>query len=504
MLSDRDALFAAICANPEEDTPRLMFADWLEEQGDKASATRAEFIRLQCELAQLADDASDSQPVYEFLRDRDWVTRPSADWTKIDDGIHRRIALTMRAEDLLKRHGDAWLPKLPKKCKVQWVGFHRGFAQRARLGDVSKLKLFASQLRECTPAVTLEANEFTSEVVEQLGDAGLLGWIGGLDLSGECAPGLREFGHSPHAARVRELTIRGYSDSGDFASALAESPHWTGLRTLDLSESHVTAGQAETLFRAKNLRSLNRLHVRGFGDWNADTLRTFATGGFTELVSLRFGSCGLDDAAELLANCPAHSRLRMLDLPHNAVTGRGVTALLTSPHLANVSFLGLEGNPCTGVDAKKLAKAAPGGLRMLHAHGCRFNTKDVRALARCPRLRTLWYLDLDENNLGSAAVRELVRGFKDWCPPIVWLTFNRIDDRGAELLANWKAASALRVLHLKYNPAITDAGVRKLLDSPNLANLDGLGVSKASEQGSGANEETTARMKARFRHDIHY
>ena len=108
MLSDRDALLAAIRANPEEDTPRLMFADWLDELGGEANQARAEFIRLQCELAQLADDGSDSQPVYEFLCDRDWITRPSADWTKIDDGIHRRVALTVRAKDLLRRHGAAW------------------------------------------------------------------------------------------------------------------------------------------------------------------------------------------------------------------------------------------------------------------------------------------------------------------------------------------------------------------------------------------------------------
>src|SRR5262245_34845244 len=106
MLSDRDALLAAIRANPEDDTPRLMFADWLDEQGDAASVTRAEFIRLQCELARLDDDSSDSHAVYEFLRDRDYVTRPSADWTKIDNGILRRIALTMRARDLLTRHGE--------------------------------------------------------------------------------------------------------------------------------------------------------------------------------------------------------------------------------------------------------------------------------------------------------------------------------------------------------------------------------------------------------------
>jgi uncharacterized protein (TIGR02996 family) len=38
----------AICAAPDDDTPRLAFADWLEEQGE---AERAEFIRVQVEIA---------------------------------------------------------------------------------------------------------------------------------------------------------------------------------------------------------------------------------------------------------------------------------------------------------------------------------------------------------------------------------------------------------------------------------------------------------------------
>ncbi|MBY0457976.1 MAG: TIGR02996 domain-containing protein, partial [Gemmataceae bacterium] len=33
-MTDRDALLAAICANPAEDTPRLAFADWLDEHAD--------------------------------------------------------------------------------------------------------------------------------------------------------------------------------------------------------------------------------------------------------------------------------------------------------------------------------------------------------------------------------------------------------------------------------------------------------------------------------------
>ena len=46
-MTDRDALLAAITANPDEDTPRLIYADWLQENGEP---DRAEFIRLQCRL----------------------------------------------------------------------------------------------------------------------------------------------------------------------------------------------------------------------------------------------------------------------------------------------------------------------------------------------------------------------------------------------------------------------------------------------------------------------
>jgi uncharacterized protein (TIGR02996 family) len=39
-----------IVAHPEDDTPRLIYADWLEDHGDP---DRAAFIRVQCALARL-------------------------------------------------------------------------------------------------------------------------------------------------------------------------------------------------------------------------------------------------------------------------------------------------------------------------------------------------------------------------------------------------------------------------------------------------------------------
>ena len=44
------AFLADIRAHPDDDAPRLIYADWLEETGGPTEAVRAEFIRLQCAL----------------------------------------------------------------------------------------------------------------------------------------------------------------------------------------------------------------------------------------------------------------------------------------------------------------------------------------------------------------------------------------------------------------------------------------------------------------------
>lgn len=49
-MPDRDAFIRTILDSPDDDGPRLVYADWLEECGE---TDRAEFIRVQCELAKL-------------------------------------------------------------------------------------------------------------------------------------------------------------------------------------------------------------------------------------------------------------------------------------------------------------------------------------------------------------------------------------------------------------------------------------------------------------------
>jgi uncharacterized protein (TIGR02996 family) len=59
------AFLEAVLANPDDDAPRLIFADWLEERGQ---AARAEFIRLQIRLAQTPEHDRFYQEIYPRQR----------------------------------------------------------------------------------------------------------------------------------------------------------------------------------------------------------------------------------------------------------------------------------------------------------------------------------------------------------------------------------------------------------------------------------------------------
>jgi uncharacterized protein (TIGR02996 family) len=62
---DEAAFLAAIRAAPGDPTPRLIYADWLDDRGDP----RAEFVRLQHQLA----EALDRLQRLRSALDREWV-----------------------------------------------------------------------------------------------------------------------------------------------------------------------------------------------------------------------------------------------------------------------------------------------------------------------------------------------------------------------------------------------------------------------------------------------
>lgn len=95
------AFLKAIIESPDDDTPRLVAADWLDEHGE---AERAEFIRVQCELAKRGDSNRCTLSVAEGWEPRDG--HPSLAQQKFDDETR---ALRRRERELLARHNEEWL-----------------------------------------------------------------------------------------------------------------------------------------------------------------------------------------------------------------------------------------------------------------------------------------------------------------------------------------------------------------------------------------------------------
>jgi uncharacterized protein (TIGR02996 family) len=60
-----DHLLASILAAPDDDAPRLVYADWLDERGEPGDADYAAFIRCQIELARVP--VCDSDPPCKLL-----------------------------------------------------------------------------------------------------------------------------------------------------------------------------------------------------------------------------------------------------------------------------------------------------------------------------------------------------------------------------------------------------------------------------------------------------
>ncbi len=83
------SLLAAVIDNPTDDDLRLVFADWLEENGEE---DRGAFIRVQIELAQGPRSYREC-----------WKNQP-----KIDAEVRRMDGLRRREQELQELHGDTW------------------------------------------------------------------------------------------------------------------------------------------------------------------------------------------------------------------------------------------------------------------------------------------------------------------------------------------------------------------------------------------------------------
>lgn len=109
-MTDGNALLAAILANPDEDTPRLVYADWLQENGQDE---RAEFIRVQCERARTVSDCG-----AHLARNGNWLCR----------------SMGCGYCPLMRREFDLWLSLPLKSVQDMVLCVPIGFAYRLEHG----------------------------------------------------------------------------------------------------------------------------------------------------------------------------------------------------------------------------------------------------------------------------------------------------------------------------------------------------------------------------------
>lgn len=412
-MSGEEAFLQAILEAPEDDTPRLVFADWLEDHG---SPQRAEFIRVQCRLAELDED-----------------------------DLQRR-GLRRREYELLAEHWGEWAGPLVGRVR-RWQ-FRRGFIEQVKaypeqffkearwlfgFAPVRELHLKRPTLDDVRALVASRQVRHLARLRldhAKLGDAGVELLAG--------APNLRGLTHlSLRFTQIKQAGLR----------ALVTSPHLASLRSLDVTANDLKAVDFEAFVTSCRLPALDELQWSGrLGPGAIRELTSSPLAGQLKSLYLREARIG-PEGLRLLAEAPALARLESLTLEMAEDVAAGMGALAGSPLLGRLTTLHLSAAGLTDDSARELAGAGGGALRHLSLRHSRIGPDGATALAGSPLCTSLTRLHLSGN-------------------PIA--------DRGAKALAsaNWPA---LRSLEL-YGCQFAWRGAKSLLAAPWLGQLSHLGV----------------------------
>src|SRR2546430_1459649 len=135
-MAEQDDLLQAVLDNPDDDTPRLAYANWCDRQSDEPTKARGEFIRVQIEIA---------------LMDTSAVNQGAA-----SDLEHRASALS-------NSYGSAWAG--PLVALVDHYAFDRGFVEIVTLSARAFLD-HAPQLFTLAPIQHLNLTNVTEAADE--------------------------------------------------------------------------------------------------------------------------------------------------------------------------------------------------------------------------------------------------------------------------------------------------------------------------------------------------
>jgi uncharacterized protein (TIGR02996 family) len=486
-MSDEPALLSAIIAHPDEDTPRLAYADWLDEHD---APLQAAFIRTQCRLA----SCSAADPDYPDL-------------------LERHAELVVQFGPLVKQT----VPELPPgfaydEDLANPETFRRGFLHtvRDRWGerysspsdeDIQLICTGLAQLIATTTARKLELTELTGEQLGRVLAAPGADQITGLRVGPEgddTADGDELFevlARSPAAARLERLDAYGWaSPAGPNALAAAKFPRlahfdppllqgagaltpltgskwFRALRSATVARSSA-ALERELVTAYAKLPHLNALEVNCGSVGGRSAL---GTPGFPELARLALWSLPNATTAARLARARFP---RLAELEIHFAANSVILPLVRAKWFPQLRCLSL-GRQLTDKFALALARsgAAP-HLRILHLGNNAFGASALAALgdgARFPELTTLDLGSHYQTKLTAAQLARFIRGLSLPCIRHLHLGGWRLCDIGARALAENPALVNLTRLALP-TCGITDKGLTALVRSPHLQQLIELDV----------------------------
>jgi uncharacterized protein (TIGR02996 family) len=241
MTSDGEALFRAICEQPWENTPRLAYADWLEENGDPQ---RAAFIRFECEFP---------------------VLTPS----------HPRYHELMNQSGQFDAFCEQWESELPQFKGVKWSGFFdRGFAHWVTFRSSKAFLDHADAVFATAPVDFLEARQLTDNTIARVLASPYVRRLNNLILRGNYRnEGVRKIAACPELPRLESLCVWGGGCSNAGAEALAASSRFPALRCLSFSNHKLTDRGALAIAESSSLRSVKRLVLHGTGGLSGNVVR---------------------------------------------------------------------------------------------------------------------------------------------------------------------------------------------------------------------------------------
>jgi len=434
-----------ITANIDDDAPRLIFADWLQEHGHD---DRAEFIHVQIERSRL--------PAWDAAQ----------------------VRLRLREQALLDQHGEAWLAEMPALRGVKWEGFRRGIVAEVSFASYEAMRKHARACRAEAPVEAVavpwperDESRKAAQPIAELRELVLHGRPFGDEL-----PRLAD---SPQLSTLRTLDVLGL-DVNDLRRLLA-SPHLAGLRSLRLVSNGLGNAGVRALTEAETLTGLEELDLSGPGYYESYYQDPIIT----------------EDGMSVLAGWRGLATVRALNLSGSNPQRGGLRALLASPNAAAMKDLSLRGGRFDGPamaafrDASRQLRletldlgenllgeagaecvaAAPclSELTSLRLDRCEIPLAGATRLATARFLAGLRVLDVGHNHFGPAGLQALLDG---GIPALHTLRLrdNDLFDNGAALLAGSPASDGLLELDLSNN-GLGQSAAEALAEAAHLAGL---------------------------------